>query len=95
MVPTRSVAFTPEDEGKRVVTASGEVVGEIARTEDGTAFVRPRRELVACYGSLITGCLDPEELLPLDASTVTLDDEGRVRIDPEERPAPGTVQPTE
>lgn len=95
MVPLRTVAFTAEDEGKRVVTTSGELVGEIARTEDGTAFVRPSRELVACYGSRITSCLDPDELLPLDGSAVTVDGEGRVRIDPEERPEPGTVQPTE
>lgn len=95
MVPSRSIAFTAEDEGKRVVTTSGEVVGEIARTADGTAFVRPNRELVACYGSRITGCLNPDELLPLDGSVVTLDGEGRVRIDPEGRPEPGTVQPTE
>jgi hypothetical protein len=95
MVPARTVAFTAEDEGKRVVTTGGEVVGEIARTEDGTAFVRPSRELVSCYGSRITSCLDPDELLPLDASAVTLDGEERVRIKPEERPEPGTVHPTE
>lgn len=89
MVPRNTAEFTPEDEGKRVVSPNGEVVGEVVRTENGTAFVRPQPELVAGYGSRLTGCWDPSELFALDGSEVTTDPDGRIRIKPEERTEPG------
>ncbi|QKY22000.1 PRC-barrel domain containing protein (plasmid) [Halolamina sp. CBA1230] len=91
MTPRSATEFTPEDEGKRVVTTSGDVVGEVVRCEDGTAFVRPRRELVVGYGSRLTGCWDPSELFPLDGSAVVADAEGRIQIKPEERAESGPV----
>lgn len=95
MAPRSAIEFTPEDEGKPVVTESGDVVGDVVRCEDGTAFVRPRRELVAGYGSRLTGCWDASELFQLDASAVVPDTSGRIKIKPEERPEPDTLPSTE
>ena len=85
MVLRSSHGFTTEDEGKQVVTAAGETVGEVVRTENGTAFVRPQRELVVGYGSRLTGCVDPSALFPLEESAVTVDADGQIRIKPEAR----------
>lgn len=82
MTPVSCEGFTPDDEGTCVVTADGEVVGEVVRIEDGTAFVRPRTELVVGYGSRLTGCWDPSDLFQLDETAVTTDADGRIRIKP-------------
>jgi len=76
-----SSRLTRADEGKEVVTPTGAVVGRIECTEDGDVYVRPRRELVANYGSLLTGCWDRDGRLRLDESAVTAVDEEVVRIE--------------
>ncbi len=40
-----------EDEGKRVVTTDGVVVGSVARVAPGCVHVEPRSGLLAGYGS--------------------------------------------
>lgn len=92
MVPRSTAEFTAADEGKRVVTHDGDVVGEVVRTENGTAFVRARPELLAGYGSRVASCWDPSDVFALDESAVSDDTEGCIRIKPEERP--GTLQNT-
>ncbi|MFW5934326.1 MAG: hypothetical protein ACOCQL_00580 [Halolamina sp.] len=94
MVPRSTAEFTPADEGKHVVAPDGAVVGEIVRTEDGTAFVRARPELLAGYGSWVTSCWDPADVFALDESAVRVDAEGKIRIKSEERHETGTLQNT-
>lgn len=94
MVPRSTAEFTAEDEGKHVLAPDGEMVGEVVRTEDGTAFVRACPELLAGYGSRLTGCWDPSEVFALDESAVTSDAEGYIQIKPAERPETDTLQST-
>lgn len=94
MGPRSTAEFTAEDEGKRVVAPDGEVVGEVVRTEDGTAFVRARSDLLAGYGSRVTSCWDPSDVFALDESAVTTHAEGHIQIKPAERPEPDTPQNT-
>lgn len=71
--------LTAADEGKPVVTPAGEIVGRIVRIDDAV-FVRPCPELVAGYGSLLTGCWDSVDCLRLDESAVATVDDDTVRI---------------
>lgn len=77
-----SELLTTADDGKRVVTSDGRVVGWVKCTDDGTALIRPRPELVANYGSLLTSCWDPDDYFRLDESAVTAVEESAVRIQP-------------
>ncbi|GAB7095430.1 hypothetical protein JCM30237_25830 [Halolamina litorea] len=81
-------ALTRADEGKRVVTTDGEVVGHIDRTEADGVFVRPRAELIAGYGSLLNSCWERMGSFRLDESAVTAVEEDAVRI---QAGAPGNV----
>lgn len=75
-----SNTLTTADDGKRVLTPDGEVVGWIECSDDGMVLVRPCPEFVANYGSLLTSCWDPEDCFRLDESAVTAVEEGAVRI---------------
>lgn len=94
MGPLSTVEFTAEDEGKHVVTPDGDVVGEVVRTEDGTAYVRPQPELVAGYGSRLTGCWDESDVFALDESAVATRAEDHIRIKPAGRSDSGLLQRT-
>lgn len=72
--------LTRADDGKRVVTPDGDVVGYIECADDGTVHVRPCPEFVEHYGSLLTSCWDPTERFQLDESAVTAVEESAVRI---------------
>lgn len=72
--------LTRADDGKRVVTSDGRVVGHIECTDDGTVLVHPCPELVTNYGSLLTSCWKPNDCFRLDESAVTAVEEGAVRI---------------
>lgn len=63
-------SFTPADEGKRVVTPKGEVVGAVARVDADAVFVRPREELLRGCGSWLAGPWEGRELFELDCETV-------------------------
>lgn len=75
-----SGALTPADDGKRVVTPEGQVVGHIECADDGTMLVRPCPELLTNYGSLLTSCWDPDDAFRLDESAVDAVEDGAVRI---------------
>ncbi|MFW5948148.1 MAG: hypothetical protein ACOCSD_00935 [Halolamina sp.] len=86
-----SGGFSADVEGKSVLTQDGDVVGEVVRTSNGTAWIRPRPELVAGYGSRLTSCWDPAALFELDESAVTTDHDGQLRIKPGERATTGEL----
>lgn len=65
---TRS--FTSADEGKRVVTPGGDVVGAVARVDPNAVYVRPREELLRGCGSWLAGPWEGTELFELDCETV-------------------------
>jgi hypothetical protein len=77
-----SVALTPDDDGKRVLTPDGRVVGHIDCTDDGAVLVRPCPEFVAHYGSLLTSCWNRDEGFRLNESAVTAVEDDAVRIGP-------------
>lgn len=75
-----SCTLSAADDGKRVLTSDGELLGWLECTDDGTAFVRPRREYVTGYGSLLTGCWDRVDSFRLDESAVAAVEDRAVRI---------------
>jgi hypothetical protein len=77
-----SRAFTRRDEGKPVVTPRGETLGSVARTEAGEAHVCPRSELVAGWGSWLTGSLCRRETFKLDRTAVERITDEAVVVDP-------------
>lgn len=72
--------LTGDDDGKQVVTSNGQVVGWVEYADDGTAFVRPRPEFVANYGSLLTSCWGSNDRFQLDESAITAVEDDAVRI---------------
>jgi hypothetical protein len=54
-VITTTRTFTSNDEGKRIVTTDGDVIGSVVRIEAGDAHVRPKPELWEGCGSWIMG----------------------------------------
>lgn len=62
--------FNPDDEGKRVVTDAGDVVGDVDRVKGGKAFVKPEPGLLDGHGSLIGGLWAGVDPLPLDGRSV-------------------------
>lgn len=58
------------DEGKRVVTTNGDVIGEITRIHDGDAYVAPRSGLVCGLGSWIACPWDETEQFVLDRDRI-------------------------
>jgi hypothetical protein len=62
--------FTPDDEGKRVVTPVGDSVGIVERVSGGAAYVRPRPGLVDCVGSWLNGCFDATDCYRLKEESV-------------------------
>ncbi|MFB6142829.1 MAG: PRC-barrel domain containing protein [Halorientalis sp.] len=77
-------AFTPADEGKRVVTADGTVVGSVVRVEAGDAYVRPRPGLLLGCGSWISCPWDEDEPFALERAAVSTVRESEVVL---ERPS--------
>lgn len=66
-----SANFTPRDEGKRIVTGDGELVGFVARVRDGEAFVSPAPPLLAGYGSWLSCPWEKCEPFHLDGRQVS------------------------
>lgn len=86
-MPTRRL--TPADEGKRVVTEDGEVIGAVVSADEKTVHVRPRPGLLRGCGSWLS-CAWPEAGgLRLREGQVTAVTEDRVvvRTDDQDRAA--------
>lgn len=72
--------FTPADEGKRVVTSDGEIVGDVTRVTDETAFVTPATDVLTGLGPCLydawTRCtpfvLDPRQVDRIDSTVIVL-----------------------
>lgn len=62
--------FNRKDEGKRVVTPSGDVVGRVTRTRDGGAFIMPKSGTLAGYGPRLGRDWDEHRVYPLDDSQI-------------------------
>lgn len=62
--------FSRKDEGKRVVTPSGDVIGRVTRTRDGAAFITPDSALLAGYSSRLGIAWDERRAYPLDDTQV-------------------------
>jgi hypothetical protein len=62
--------FTPDDEGKRVVTPVGDPVGVVAHVRGSAAYIRPRPGLVDCVDSWLTGCFDATDCYRLKERSV-------------------------
>lgn len=62
--------FNRDDTGKRVVTAAGDVVGEVDRVKGGKAYVKPEPGLLDGHGSAISRPWVGVEPLPLDERQV-------------------------
>lgn len=62
--------LTPADEGKRVVTATGEAVGTVARVDESAALVRPRKGLLDGCGSWLSSPWCDSGPFELDAAAV-------------------------
>lgn len=58
--------FTRDDSGKPVVTAAGDVVGDIDRVKEGKAYVKPDPGLLEGLGSAISSPWVGVDPLPLD-----------------------------
>jgi len=74
-------SFDRSDEGKRVVTTAGDVVGTVLEIERGVAHVRPEPDLFDGYGSWISSYWDPEGAYELDREAVRAVTGNRVVID--------------
>lgn len=64
-----SATFTDDDVGKRVETASGDRLGTVRMTEEGTAYVDADEGATSAIQSILEWEPD-EEIVPLDASAV-------------------------
>lgn len=62
--------FGPEDEGKRVLTATGEVVGDVDLVKAGRAYVKPEPGLFDGRGSVIHSRWEGTDHFPLDEHRV-------------------------
>lgn len=60
----------PQDEGKRLVTPRGDLVGVLDRVQGGTAYVRPIPGLLSGYGPRIAGSIQDVESFRLDEESV-------------------------
>lgn len=65
-----SPRLTPADEGKRVVTATGEPVGTVVRADGSTPLVRPREGLLDGCGSWLSSPWCDAASYELDAGAV-------------------------
>lgn len=70
--------FESDDEGKRVLTAGGDVVGFIDRVRHGTAYIEADPGLFKGTGSMVFGPWSPAGPLPLDGEYVESVDEDAV-----------------
>lgn len=78
--------FDQTDEGKPVVTPSGDVVGRVTRTRDGAAFVTPTWGTLAGYGARLGNAWDERQDYRLDETEVdSVVDEGVVLKEVEAR----------
>lgn len=80
--------FEPEDEGKRVVTTDGSVVGSVVEIRDGEAYVLPRPGLLDGCGSWITGTWSEKRAFSLDQRNVDAVREDEVVLDVTESDSP-------
>lgn len=74
-----SRGFTPTDEGKRIVTTDGEVVGAVENIRNGVAYVRPKRGLLGSCGSWISDA-KMDEVLPLDSREIAEITDSEIRL---------------
>lgn len=72
--------LSPEDEGKLLVTRSGDIVGVVDTIDEGTAYVRPNPGLLSGYGSWLAGPVQECSPFRLDDSAVAAIDSDRVVI---------------
>lgn len=73
----------PQDEGKRLVTPSGDVVGVLERIEDEQIYVCPDPDLLTGYGSWICGTIQNVRSFRLDEGSVAEIDSDRVVLEQE------------
>lgn len=66
-------SFEKADEGKPVVTASGDVVGAVRTVQDGIAYVEPRDGLLAGCGSWLTSSWDDRVFALTDDAVDTIE----------------------
>jgi hypothetical protein len=71
-----------DDEGKRVVSPDGSVLGAVATVEDGLVYVAPKPGLMDGWGSWICGpsC---DEAFPLDRDVVVDVQDETVVVEPD------------
>lgn len=74
-----SQRVTPADEGKRIVTTDGDVVGAVESIRDGVLYVRPKRGLLGSCGSWISDA-KVDETFPLDSREVAEVTEVEIRL---------------
>ena len=85
---------TPSDEGKRVVTPDGDVVGTVVRVDARSVLVRPREELLRGCGSWIAGPWEGFETFELDSDNVVRVSDNEVVPLPRVVEVPGLEAPS-
>lgn len=73
--------FRTEDEGKRVTTPEGDVVGSVVVVRGGDAYVVPTPGLLAGCGSWLTGTWEDCDVFTLDPRRVAAVEEDRIVIE--------------
>lgn len=77
---TDGCPFTLEDVGKRVVTSDGELVGDVTRVTDDTAFVTPAEDVLKGLGPCLYDAwkrctpfvLEPRQVDRIDSTAIVL-----------------------
>ena len=86
--------FTDDDVGKRVVTATGDLLGTVKLTEADTAYVDVNDGARSTIGAILEWETD-EEIVPMDASAVGEITGDAIRLEddrssPDDQPTAGT-----
>lgn len=86
LVKREAVAMTRSlrsaDEGKRIVSPDGAVLGSVAAVRDGNVYVRPRSGLLEGWSSWICGPQCEGSLFPLDDRAVVGVESEAIVVDP-------------
>lgn len=83
--PERDVGtprFGPENEGQRVVTPRGEIVGRVERVRDGDAYIAPPPGLLDGIGSWVAGPWSARGPFRLDRARVAAVEEDEIVLKP-------------